>query len=367
MPEGNFSSMVAGGSVFLGLAVSLVLLRQKTLSTRLLSAAMLVSVLNILHGLWMPLHHFGNITLLTEPLQFALPPLFAAYVRSVLVADWQPRPVELGHFLPFLLMSTLTIVLNTLSLPAHFPAIVWSAGTWILLLIQAFIYIGGAVRELRHYRQSLNNEVSTLQGVDQAWLLWFSRTLHLLYLSYMLVPFVLLHAGGISPARHLIGLALCLAVGVLAVHQLMARQSPVILMSTDPSSRPRNVTADQALSPLADWSPELPPALLVAMTEKRLYRNPGLTLVGLADHLGWPRNEVSAAINGHFGQNFHDFINGFRVEETKLLMADPANRGFTLLALAMAAGFNSKATFNTVFKKTTGLTPSTWLNQHNLV
>jgi AraC-like DNA-binding protein len=56
--------------------------------------------------------------------------------------------------------------------------------------------------------------------------------------------------------------------------------------------------------------------------------------------------------------NFYDYINSFRVQKAKELLKSPKYKDQTILSLAFEAGFNSKTTFNTVFKKATGLTPS---------
>jgi len=46
------------------------------------------------------------------------------------------------------------------------------------------------------------------------------------------------------------------------------------------------------------------------------------------------------------------------VQEAKRLLLDSKNKNFTILSVGFEAGFNSKTTFNTVFKKFTGLTPT---------
>ena len=57
-------------------------------------------------------------------------------------------------------------------------------------------------------------------------------------------------------------------------------------------------------------------------------------------------------------KNFYDLINGYRVEEAKRLLLDSKNMNYTILSVGFEAGFNSKTTFNTVFKKFTGLAPT---------
>jgi AraC-like DNA-binding protein len=98
------------------------------------------------------------------------------------------------------------------------------------------------------------------------------------------------------------------------------------------------------------------------MEEDRLYQEAELTLQQLADKLAVPTYQVSLAINEGMKKNFYDLVNGYRVEEAKRLLADERNASYTILSVAFDAGFNSKTTFNTVFKKFTGYTPTEYRN-----
>lgn len=99
------------------------------------------------------------------------------------------------------------------------------------------------------------------------------------------------------------------------------------------------------------------------MQEEKLYLNSELTLQDLADKLNVPAYLVTYAINGGLKKNFYDLVNGYRVEEAKRLLLDPKGRNSKILAVGLDAGFNSKTTFNTVFKKFTGFTPSDFKGQ----
>lgn len=99
------------------------------------------------------------------------------------------------------------------------------------------------------------------------------------------------------------------------------------------------------------------------MEADRLYQEPELTLQQLAHKLAVPTYQVSIAINEGMKKNFYDLVNGYRVEEAKRLLADERNANYTILSVAFDAGFNSKTTFNTVFKKFTGYTPTEYRNK----
>ena len=53
-----------------------------------------------------------------------------------------------------------------------------------------------------------------------------------------------------------------------------------------------------------------------------------------------------------------DFINTYRIEKAKERLLHPKDEKETILEVMYEVGFNSKSSFNTVFKKKTGLTPS---------
>jgi ligand-binding sensor domain-containing protein/AraC-like DNA-binding protein len=95
-----------------------------------------------------------------------------------------------------------------------------------------------------------------------------------------------------------------------------------------------------------------------AMEKDKLYLDPDLTLVKLAELTAIPAKHLSQVINERFSLNFNDFINRHRVEEAKRRLLDPSARDFKLLRIAFEAGFNSKSVFNGAFRKNTGLSPS---------
>ncbi|MGV3639927.1 MAG: helix-turn-helix domain-containing protein [Adhaeribacter sp.] len=104
--------------------------------------------------------------------------------------------------------------------------------------------------------------------------------------------------------------------------------------------------------------------LLDYMETQKPYRQSNLTIQDLAALVQLPKHHLSQVINERLGKNFYDFINHYRVAEAQQLLLDPRYRHLTNLAVAEEAGFNSKATFNAVFKKQTGQTPSGYVRSH---
>ena len=94
------------------------------------------------------------------------------------------------------------------------------------------------------------------------------------------------------------------------------------------------------------------------MTVDCLYRDPELTLAGLAQRLGLPEYRLRELINRQLGyRNFAAFINEHRLREVEQRLADPSCDRRPILTLALEAGFGSIGPFNRSFKDRQGVTP----------
>jgi len=118
--------------------------------------------------------------------------------------------------------------------------------------------------------------------------------------------------------------------------------------------------AGAEVSPPAELPAELLPwraKLLALMAEEHPWLEPELTLAELAQRLRLHPAQLSRLINLGCGQSFSDFVNRYRVEEAQRKLADPRFAHYSLVGVALESGFNSKSTFNRVFKKLTGQVP----------
>lgn len=99
-------------------------------------------------------------------------------------------------------------------------------------------------------------------------------------------------------------------------------------------------------------------AITDLMTVGKIYRNENLNLREVASLIKVDPNLVSYVLNNHLHKNFHDFVNQYRIEEVKSRLNDPTYNHLTVLGIGLESGFNSKTTFNRVFRQVTGMTPS---------
>ncbi len=94
------------------------------------------------------------------------------------------------------------------------------------------------------------------------------------------------------------------------------------------------------------------------MVLQKPYINPELTVELLAKAASMRPKELSELINTQLGQNFFDYVNRYRIEEAQKLLTNPVDKKITVLEILYQVGFNSKSSFNTLFKKYTGITPT---------
>lgn len=103
---------------------------------------------------------------------------------------------------------------------------------------------------------------------------------------------------------------------------------------------------------------EIKEKIVNILSEKKLFSNPELTIKDLAGEINISERTVSQVINKALGKNFYDLVNDYRIREACRIFDTNTDNGLTVLEVLYQVGFNSKSSFNTQFKKKTGLTPS---------
>ncbi|WP_163222381.1 AraC family transcriptional regulator [Bacteroides sp. 214] len=96
--------------------------------------------------------------------------------------------------------------------------------------------------------------------------------------------------------------------------------------------------------------------------KERIFTQPELTLIDLANRLEINRTYLSAAINHCTGQSFSNYLAQLRVREAVRIMSDPQNAKLTIDSVAFNAGFSDRHNFYRAFKRETGLSPTAFRN-----
>ena len=115
--------------------------------------------------------------------------------------------------------------------------------------------------------------------------------------------------------------------------------------------------------PLSDDIEDWKQKIVVLLEVEKIYENPKLILSDVAQLLDTNTRTISSVINLGFQMNFNDFINYYRIEAVKEKLISGEHHKITLLGIAYDCGFNSKATFNRAFKKSTGLSPKGFIEK----
>ncbi|MBL4662162.1 MAG: helix-turn-helix transcriptional regulator [Flavobacteriaceae bacterium] len=116
----------------------------------------------------------------------------------------------------------------------------------------------------------------------------------------------------------------------------------------------------------SSFSTELKEQLMQLLEVDKIYRQNNISLAIVSDRLGTTRHNTSQVINEHFGLNFFELINRYRIEEATEILKNDKNKNLNIIDVAYEVGFNNKVTFNKSFRKVLSQTPSQYLSSLNV-
>jgi AraC-like DNA-binding protein len=290
---------------------------------------------------------FHRQIFLVGQLAFLVGPLLFFYVKSLLDAHFVMRKWDWLHFLPFPLAALGSIIVFQEYEPFliwKFPGRVYFSGA---VLVQNLVYCLASFNILRSYGLTLRSFISYIDDAKLNWIRVFVGgyiVLWIVQLQVFMAWDVLESPPWCPYARSLYFLTTFLLFNGLV---LIGLKKPEIFHQGRKYeySILKNTDKEQYREKLNSL-----------MDRERLYLNPSISLAEIAERLDIAPRYVSQIINETYQRSFHDFVNKYRIDESKRLLLQK-NQNLNILGIALDAGFNSKSAFNNAFKRHEGVTP----------
>jgi AraC-like DNA-binding protein len=355
-------------SIAQGIFLLVLLLRRSAgnrLATRLLTAVILVMILTNLDfvlvssGLYRSVPELFGISF---GMMFLLGPLFYFYARSITDRQFSWKARQCLHFVPYLVELLMNLSFMSLSPSVKVAFIEAFAGgnlkvrgvdlaIFAVQDVHFSVYLALVYRRTASIPRSYGN-ISYIISITERvrWLrsLWYALSSFLL--TVVLLLLYLAVAGTFDPVSNYSYTVIASAIIYLLAYKLVL--SPE-LFTPDFERKYKSYRQFET-----DTHESIVKRLNALMEEQERFIDPDLSLASIADELQLPVYQVSKIINEHFGKSFSDFVGEYRVKAYIARINDPRYSAFSLYGIALEVGFNSKSSFNSIFKKVTGKTPS---------
>ena len=286
-------------------------------------------------------------------------PILYFYVKSLTYKNFRFKKMDLWHALPFLLhFSYLTIIfhLHTAEtkriLISSQSVMPYNLSIYIEFFINVsiLVYTVAAWRIIINYRLAIKDTLSSIEKVKLSWLIFVLSGFFVKWTFdvWYFIGFVITGKFLLLPLIFS-RIALFLFLNIMIFKVL---RQPQLFCGIEESKKEKKYSLSKTVSK------QYIAKLSRFMEKSKPYLDPEITLFDLADKVNIPARSLSEVVNLHLGQNFYEFINGYRIKESQKILTDPSSPQRTVLEILYQVGFNSKSAFNNTFKKTTGMTPS---------
>ncbi len=239
-----------------------------------------------------------------------------------------------------------------------------NAYIWIAIgaiIVFCAIYLKLILHGVKKHRRKIKTMFSFEEHIN---LRWISILAYSIYGIYLLVfgLIILVYSGGLNPLMSDYIMYVMLVLFIYVIGYWGYRQNRIFVFENNnvahQNIKQENHTTENKITKAdLEFRDKLDHFMLV----DKPYLNGKLSLIELATQMNTTSHYISHILNNVIHSNFYDYVNRYRVEEIKNRLAGEDAEKFTLLGLAYESGFNSKASFNRVFKNITGLSPSEYL------
>lgn len=301
-------------------------------------------------------------------IELALPPLIYFYILSLVNPEFYFRRKNWLHFIPFFIsqMFAFMVYFTILNISDFSEKDRIANRLWFdqikqldeyLLLISIVLYMLYGYKELKKYKEWLNDTISdgTLPDFN-----WLQNILRL----FLVIGFLLLINHSLDIFYQLnktsnIHWNLLMLYITFIIYYLGLKGYIQPDYDFSKKKLPSNNNSPSILSEAK--TKEIIELLQKVMRVDKAFLNPKLTIYELSNLIDTSERSLSQIINQHFKISFRDFINNYRLEEVKLKLNDISFKKMSILGIALECGFNSEASFYRIFKKNTGLSPKEFI------
>jgi AraC-like DNA-binding protein len=324
---------------------------------------------------WYDTYRNTKINYYLISLGMVLAPMIYFYVKSVTTSDFRFKKRDVWHFVPWILFffAKAFIFMYDFSQLGFYetqngPMVVnfeWKYLSPIITLLSTFqmlLYLAFTFQHFFQYKSKIQQYFSNTYQLELNWI----RNFLYVYAFIFLYGFVQIFINEVIVELSWMQkwwLQFCSALVVIYVGIKGYFTNTITLSSLNFESRSETISS-KTNAPSVAVSNEVKikkEQIQNYFESEKPFLNPDLNLSELAKNLQMHRAELSEIINTGFGQNFNDFVNSFRVDFFKQKLSEGAHKQLSLLGIAYDSGFNSKATFNRVFKKLTNTSPTEFL------
>ena len=285
-------------------------------------------------------------------------PIIYLYAQGVIYRDFKLSTKHLLHLIPYLLLIIVLFFSRNIT-PNTPEEILKNDIPWqfylvsVLIYAHVFIYLGLTYKSLWTYRKIIRNKYSQIDQINLDWLSFSLNTFGLLTVVSLVHNFIALSGNRSVLIVSLVFLLIFILYFVNRVI-LKALRQPEIFAGIDQNETAKylgsNLTPDQ----IEGYKKQL---VDLCNTEKP-FLDAQVSIADLSEKLSVSTKHLSQVINQSFDKSFFDFINSYRIHEAQQILKESGDEKLTVLEVMYEVGFNSKSSFNTAFKKETGLTPT---------
>ncbi len=302
---------------------------------------------------------------------WCIAPLLLIYVRSIFLNAHGLLKRHWFHFIPallYLLFIAIPFLISWLQQDFLFEYLRWLTeyATEGVIIIRCLYHIGYASFALLlffRYKRLMKSNFSSLSEKEFLWIQYLligtlfvvgvDLVTEVLHVSFDIKFFGSEPSGGTLVLVVIIFLILYLGYyGVNQSRILLPQFLLVEMAGKSPEIKIPSYTFTTS------EIQELEEGLQNLFLHQKPYLDEDLTLHKLATLLGTGDKKLSTFLNQHLQTTFFDLVNKARVASVKEKMASDEYDRYTLLGIAYESGFKSKTSFNRIFKKETGLSPS---------